>query len=434
MRLFLISIVLLIVAIYLQLGFFVYATYVLMGILVISYYLTRNSVENVLVRRYCSMDTGEVGDVAEIELRIDNAGSVPVPWLLLEDSVPIDAITMKPPKIKIKGDRLSIFSMGRKSQKKINYKIEFDSRGYYQIGPTMIESGDVFGLNRRYRVLTKPIYIMVYPKVVPLIGFSLESRRPMGEVRMSHRLFEDPSRISGVREYIEGDPLNRIHWRASARTGKLHCKTFEPSCVMGSTILLDFHLDNYPLGYEPYKSDLAVTTVVSMANAISLMGQQIGLITNGRDAVDRIQQEGYKTEFRSRDAAQENLGMKLSSDRLRPLIVPTRRGHDQFMQIRETLARVELTDGLSFAQLVEETRPRLVRDATIVAVLGRVDEDVAATLGSLRRQGFAVTAILIRFDEGDLAVAMGQLMAEGIDARRVNNIEDISYVCSQELV
>ncbi|MCA9038792.1 MAG: DUF58 domain-containing protein [Planctomycetaceae bacterium] len=434
MRLFFLSIVILLVAIYLQLGFFVYATYVLLGVLAISYYLTRNSVENLFVRRICSVEEAEVGDIAEIELRIDNNGSIPVPWVILEDSVPIDALMMKPPKIKIDGERMSIVSIGSKSQKKLTYKIEFHSRGYYQIGPTLLESGDVFGLNRRYRVLTKPIYIMVYPRVVPLVGFSLESRRPMGEVRMSHRLFEDPSRISGVREYVTGDPLNRIHWKASARTGVLHCKTFEPSCVMGSTIVLDFHADNYPIEYEPYKSDLAVTTVISMANAISLLGQQIGLITNGRDAVDRLQQEGYKTEFRSRNAAQENLGMKTSSDRLRPLIVPTRRGHDQFMQIRETLARVELTDGLSFSQLIEEARSRLVRDATIVAVLGKVDEDTAATLGSLRRQGFAVTAILIRFDEGELATAMGRLIAEGIDTRRINNIEDISYVCSQELV
>ncbi|QDU78551.1 hypothetical protein Pla110_02550 [Polystyrenella longa] len=434
MRLFFISLVVLVVAIYLQLGFFVYATYVLMGVLLLSYYLTRNAVENLSVRRYCVVETAEVGEYAEVELRIDNSGSIPVPWVILEDSVPMDALTMKPSKITIEGERMSIISVGSKGQKKLKYKIVFNSRGYYQIGPTMLESGDVFGLNRRYRVLTKPIYIMVYPKVVPLAGFSLESRRPMGEVRMSHRLFEDPSRISGVREYIEGDALNRIHWKASARTGKLHCKTFEPSCVMGSTILLDFHVDNYPSEYEPYKSDLAVTAVASMANAVSLLGQQIGLITNGRDAVDRLQQEGYKTEFRSRNAAQENLGMKTTNDRLSPLIVETRRGYDQFMQIRETLARVELTDGLSFAQLVEESRSRMVRDATIVAVLGKVDEDIAATLGSLRRQGFAVTAILIRFDEDDLSEAMGKLITEGIDTRRVNHLDDIAYVCSQELV
>ena len=44
-----------------------------------------------------------------------------------------------------------------------------------------------------------------------LEGYDLASRRPIGEVRISHRLFEDPTRIHGVRPYERGDALNRIH-------------------------------------------------------------------------------------------------------------------------------------------------------------------------------------------------------------------------------
>ena len=42
--------------------------------------------------------------------------------------------------------------------------------------------------------------------------------------QLVHRLYEDPTRISGVRPYEAGDPLNRVHWRATARTGALHSK------------------------------------------------------------------------------------------------------------------------------------------------------------------------------------------------------------------
>jgi len=89
--------------------------------------------------------------------------------------------------------------------------------------------------------LTAPHFLLVYPEVVPLEGFELASRRPIGEVRISHRLYEDPTRIAGVRRYETGDPLNRIHWRATARTGQFHCKVYEPSCIVGATLLLDFH-------------------------------------------------------------------------------------------------------------------------------------------------------------------------------------------------
>ena len=43
---------------------------------------------------------------------------------------------------------------------------------------TLVELADVFGLYRRYRVLTSPHFLLVYPTVVPLEGFELASRRP----------------------------------------------------------------------------------------------------------------------------------------------------------------------------------------------------------------------------------------------------------------
>ena len=110
----------------------------------------------------------------------------------------------------------------------------------------MLESGDLFGLHRRFKVVTEPHFVMVYPKVIPLSGYDLSSRRPIGEIRMAHRLFEDPTRLAGVREYQRGDSFNRIHWKATASTGKLHSRIYDPSTVAGATIILDFHKDMYP--------------------------------------------------------------------------------------------------------------------------------------------------------------------------------------------
>ena len=58
---------------------------------------------------------------------------------------------------------------------------------------------------------------------------------------MTYRLFEDPTRIAGVRAYERGRSAQPRHWRATARTGLLHSKVYEPSTVAGATILLDFH-------------------------------------------------------------------------------------------------------------------------------------------------------------------------------------------------
>src|SRR5207248_9232431 len=126
------------------------------------------------------------------------------------------------------------------------------------------------------------------------------SKRPIGEVRMTYRLFEDPTRISVVQAYERCDPLNRVHWRATARTGLLHSKVYEPSTVAGATLLMEFHTAAHERKHEPHRSELAVTAAASIANAVYLLGQQIGLVTNGRDAADRIRQDGWASDHRSR--------------------------------------------------------------------------------------------------------------------------------------
>ena len=118
----------------------------------------------------------------------------------------------------------------------LNYKIEPPMRGYYQIGPLVLETGDLFGLHRRYRVERTTSFCSSTRRVVPLPGYDIASRRPIGEVRLTHRLYEDPTRIAGVRQYQAGDPLNRVHWRATARTGQLHSKIYEPSTLAGATV------------------------------------------------------------------------------------------------------------------------------------------------------------------------------------------------------
>jgi hypothetical protein len=123
--------------------------------------------------------------------------------------------------------------------------------------------------------------------------------------------------------------------------------------------------------------------------------------------------------------------MAESSDRLRPVTIDTRRGPEQLRRILETLARVELTDGLQLPELIAETASRLPRDATVVALLAAVTEAHAIALGNLQRRGFAVTAILNVYEELDFAQAGGLLLAQGIDTRQLRDEAGIAALCGQ---
>ncbi len=428
------AILILLLALIFDFGLLAYAMYALLGVLVASRWLTRHWAENLSAMRECNRLTAEIGDTVAVVVRVENRSRVPVPWLLLEDLLPRQALLHDPPNLRVVGRRVQLSMLMGGGVKSLLYQLQCNRRGYYQLGPLVLETGDLFGLHRRYRVLSDPHFLLVLPKVMPLEGFDIASRRPIGEVRMSYRLYEDPTRIAGVREYLPGDPLNRVHWKATARTGILHSKIYEPSTVAGITILLDFHQDSHDPRHEPVRSELAVTAAASLANAVYEMGQQIGLVTNGRDAADRIRVEGWDYDLRTRDAARKAASMAEASDRLRPVVVDTRRGADQLRQIFETLARLELTDGLQLPELLGETTGRMPRDATVVAILPSVSERNAVALGNLKRQGFAVTVVLNIYEEFDYARAAGPLLAQGIETRQLKDEPGIVGLCRQYIL
>ncbi|MCA9143347.1 MAG: DUF58 domain-containing protein [Planctomycetales bacterium] len=412
-----------------DLGLLAYAMYALLSVLFVSRYLASQWAESLTADRECNRLTADVGDSVAVVVNIENQGKLPVPWCLVEDLLPRRALIHTPPNLAVEGSRLQLSMLRAGAKQSLLYQLTCNRRGYYQLGPLVLETGDLFGLHRRYRVATKPHFLLVLPQVIPLEGYDVSSKRPIGEVKMTYRLFEDPTRIAGVRRYEQGDPLSRVNWRATARTGQLHSKVYEPSTVAGATILLEYHNASHSRQHEPMRSELAVTAAASIANAVYEMGQQIGLITNGRDAADRIRQEGWDHDIRTRDAARNAASMRDASDRLQPVVVETKRGPEQLMQIMESLARVELTDGLTLSQLVGETADRLPRDATIIAILPQVTTESAITLGSLRRQGYAVTAILNMYDEYDFAQAAGPLISQGIDVQHLKDEMSIVSVC-----
>ena len=431
---FALAVFILLISLVFRLGLLAYAMYALLAILLISRWLTLRWTESLSAERECNRLVADVGDMVAVVIEVRNNSSLPLPWVLVEDLLPRHALLFHPPNLRVVGRRVLLTSIAGRGRERILYQLQCNRRGYYQIGPVVLETGDLFGLHRRYRVLTKPHFLLVYPRIIPLEGYDIASKRPIGEVRMTYRLFEDPTRIAGVRQYEAGDPMNRVHWRATARTGILHSKVYEPSTVAGVTVVMDFHAESHPAKDEPFRSELAVTAAASLVNAVYEMGQQVGLVTNGRDAADRVRHEGWAYDLRSRDAAREAASMLPHSERLRPIIVPTRRGLEQLVQILESLGRLELTDGLTFTQLLRETQDHLPRDATVVAILPRVTPEHAIGLSILRRQGYAVTAVLNLHDDYGFGQAAGLLLAEGIESRHLRDEQSIISLCNQAML
>lgn len=433
------SLAILVVALFFGLGLLAYAMYALLGLIFVSRFLAVTWGQNIYAERKPNLKEIDIGETVPVSVAIGNRGAIPIPWVLVEDFQPENYLQSRPPRLLIEGKRQRITLLWGNSKKILRYEITPRMRGFYQFGPLVLEGGDLFGLYRRFRVAAAPQFLLVYPKIVPLEGYDLASRRPIGEIRLTHRLFEDPTRIAGIRAYEAGDAMNRVHWRTTARLGALHCKVYEPSTIAGATILLDFHTNSFHLRGEPYRSELAVTTAMSLANAVYQMGQQIGLISNGRDAAERIRLEGWNTEkddgvadFLTRRLALAEAAQSEDTSRLQPVVVSTRRGPEQLQLLRETLARLELNLGLELPDLIDEAESYLPRDTTIIAILSQITPASAIALSALRQRGFAVEIILINMDRDEHEAAMQLLSSENLSARHLADESAIADICRRQ--
>jgi len=419
---------LLIVSLVFQLGLMVYAMYALIAVILGSRLLVRYWLSHLTAERHLGETTVEEGDEVVVGLTLRYQGAIPIPWLLIEDLLPRHAVVDRPPALEVVGQRLFLLMLWPRTSRMLSYRLRCHRRGYYQIGAAVLETGDVFGLYKRFKTIAPPAFITIQPKIIPLLGFDIASRRPLGEIRMQHRLFEDPSRISGVRRYERGDPLNRIHWASTARTGLLHSKQYEATSIAGVTLIVDLHSESFTGKEEPVRSEISIKCAVAIANAVQLMDQQVGIITNGVDAAERMKFEGWDFDMRTRDAA-KNSGGRIDEDpRLKPQKVSTRRGADQFFNIRSQLARVEKNAGLPLPELLVEVQSELPRDATVVPILGEVSPELALALGNLVRSGYVVTPIVNCFDEYAFAQSAGKLLAERMVAKQLKSEDSISQI------
>jgi uncharacterized protein (DUF58 family) len=109
----------------------------------------------------------------------------------------------------------------------LTFRVNGLSRGVYRIGDTEIETGDLFGLVRRKTVIDHSTEIIVYPRVIPVRGWSGRRPEEVGMREPTRLRSEESTNVLGVRSYVPGDRLNRIHWPASAHRGTLLSKEFE---------------------------------------------------------------------------------------------------------------------------------------------------------------------------------------------------------------
>ncbi|MBW1778373.1 MAG: DUF58 domain-containing protein [Deltaproteobacteria bacterium] len=152
-------------------------------------------------------------------------------------------------------------------------------RGVFDLGPPTLSGGDLFGFFSRKQVGKDRVEVVVYPRRAEIRPLALPRRDFFG-VPGTRSPVEDPIYVFGTRDYQSGRPARGIHWKASARHGRLQEKLCEPAEQQKLLIVLD----TAGFGDESAREDFERTleVIASVALQVDSRGNAVGFTTNGR--------------------------------------------------------------------------------------------------------------------------------------------------------
>jgi uncharacterized protein (DUF58 family) len=355
---FLLLISLTVLAIFLREDTLLLLVYFFVGVYAVSRWWSRRALKAVeYSRRF--QHRAFLYEKVPVQLEVINRRWLPVPWLQLNEALPLELI--------VPNTFRSVTTLGPYDRQQFTYTLNADRRGYYTIGPLHLRSGDLIGLNEELDTENAPDHLIVYPKIIPLAQVRLPSRSPIGTLRHTQPIFEDPSRVRGKRDYVAGDSLRRVDWKATATVGRLQVKQFEPSIALETAIFLNLNADEYAQRTRLDATELAIVIAASLANWIIGQRQSAGLSVNGADPIG-------------------------AGEKPQPL--PPRKGRAHLTRLLDVLARIRSIPTTPFVQLLQREMPHLPWGTTMILITGAVDDALFDEIFRARRAGLNVVLIL----------------------------------------
>jgi uncharacterized protein (DUF58 family) len=329
----------------------------------------RSGLERVAYSRHLERDRITWGEEIPTAIEVWNRKPLPLAWLRAEDEAS-PGVTVRERTLVIGGHGGRVlrnaWTLAPHERVTRHYHVSAERRGVYELGPVALSVGDLFAREAAAEERADIDRFLVRPRTVPM---SALHRRDTwgGQDRARAGLTEDPSRFAGIRDYVPGDPIRRIHPRASARLGRPVVKRFEPSRDREVLLAVDVQTGSGPLWEPASDSDEVEALFVvaaSLARSLALERAAFGIAAAGY--------HGAESRFAH---------------------LPVSEAPGQLERVFDLLARLSAHPSAPFERLLGMVL-RVVRPGTTVVVLtARDPSSYLAWLRRIERAGCRVVVV-----------------------------------------
>jgi uncharacterized protein (DUF58 family) len=367
------------------------------GVLLLGWVWSWAALRDLRLERTSRSLTSQVGRVFEENLSLRNDSLLPKLWVEVRDESDLPGswaaaralgLTSAVSPLDFSGHRASAVAAGLGARQSWLWTARTicTRRGRFRLGPTSLISGDPFGLFPRERRAGTVREVVVLPPTVPLASFPIPAGRLTGGEALRRRTYQVTPNAAGVREYAHGDSLSRIHWKSTARRGRLISKEFELDPMSDIWLVLDGHRRMHfsASGHEEL-----------LAGGTS--GRQIRLPPQTEEYMVAAA-AAVALYVLSHNRATGLLGYGTSR-----LVVQPERGEAQLFRILEALAGFRADGAVDLTDVFRIESTWFPRGATVVLLTPNVRADLYHELLELRRRGLIPVAVLV--EPGDFGSA-----------------------------
>ncbi len=161
----------------------------------------------------------------EIEIieEIENAKALPLPWIRTEINCSrwLSFYGQQVGRDAQRGFVSSIFMLKGYQKCRRVWRVKCEKRGVFSIEDVTVSVSDLFGLTRPSSMIKLSQTVRVLPSPANMEAEAISAQAYIGDIAVKRFVLPDPFVISGAREYTGREPMNRIHWQQTARTGSL---------------------------------------------------------------------------------------------------------------------------------------------------------------------------------------------------------------------
>lgn len=367
--------------------FFYRAAYILGGLLAVCFVWARIHAGKLEVRVERAGDRLQVGQQAEARVRFKSNSSVTKVWLEAEDVSDMPG-----------GPARTVVTLPARGSRNWRLSVPCARRGVYNAGPVRITTGDPFGLFRFSRSYGDRQQLLVLPRPEELPYFWSPVAQLPGEGVVRRRTHYVTPNASGVRDYYPGDSYNRIHWRSTARLGRLMVKTFEMDPTSNVWVLLDLEESVQAGEGDESTEEYGVRIATSLAYHFVQSNRILGLMAYGESTA---------------------------------VLDPTRGSH-QYARMLEAMAIGRATGSTPLSDVIEEEGRRFGRHTTLIVITPSTDQAWLTSLEAAVQQGTRAAVVLLDAASfgarGRPPAPLQELAAIGVPVYMVRSGSDISLM------